>query len=84
MKKSEKERKAQVLEMLSKQKIRSVADIEAYKLSVCHPASAGIDLGSRSNYVAVNPEIAAEMGVVHGVHLRILDESVLHAGGRRN
>ncbi len=38
MKKSEKERKAQVLEMLSKQKIRSVADIEAYKLSVCHPA----------------------------------------------
>lgn len=63
MKKSEKERKAQVLEMLSKQKIRSVADIEAYKLSVCHPASAGIDLGSRSNYVAVNPEIAAEMGV---------------------
>ena len=63
MKKSEKERKAQVLEMLSKQKIRSVADIEAYKLSVCHPFSAGIDLGSRSNYVAINPEIAAEMGV---------------------
>ena len=63
MKKSEKERKAQVLEMLSKQKIRSVADIEAYKLSVCHPFSAGIDLGSRSNYVAINPEIAAEIGV---------------------
>lgn len=63
MKKSEKERKAQVLEMLSKQKIRSVSDIEAYKLSVCHPYSAGIDLGSRSNYVAINPEIAAEMGV---------------------
>ena len=63
MKKSEKERKAQVLEMLSKQKIRSVADVESYKLSVCHPASAGIDLGSRSNYVAVNPDIAAEMGV---------------------
>lgn len=63
MKKSEKERKAQVLEMLSKQKIRSVADIESYKLSVCHPASAGIDLGSRSNYVAINPDIAAEMGV---------------------
>ena len=56
MKKCEKERKAQVLEMLSKQKIRSVSDIEAYKLSVCHPFSAGIDLGSRSNYVAINPD----------------------------
>ena len=67
MKKSEKERKAKVLEMLSKQKIRSVSDIESYKLSVCHPASAGIDLGSRSNYVAINPDIAAEMGtdIVH-------------------
>ena len=28
--------------MLRKQKIRSVEEIEAYKLSVCHPASAGI------------------------------------------
>ncbi len=63
MKKSEKARKEQVLSLLSKQKIRSVADIESYKLSVCHPFSAGIDLGSRSNYVAVNPEIAAEMNV---------------------
>lgn len=27
------------------------------------PASAGIDLGSRNNYVAINPDIAAEMGV---------------------
>ena len=63
MKKSEKERREQVLEKLSQQKIRSVSDIEAYKLSVCHPFSAGIDLGSRSNYVAVNPEIAGEMGI---------------------
>ena len=52
-----------MLEKLSQQKIRSVSDIEAYKLSVCHPFSAEIDLGSRSNYVAVNPEIAAEMGI---------------------
>lgn len=67
MKKSEKARKNQVLELLSKQKIRSVSDIESYKLSVCHPHSAGIDLGSRSNYVAINPEIAAEMNtdIVH-------------------
>lgn len=53
--------------MLRKQKIRSVEEIEAYKLSVCHPASVGIDLGSRENYVAQNPSIAAEMDlpIVH-------------------
>lgn len=61
--KKEAERKAEVLDLLKKQKIRNVKDIESYKLSVCHPASAGIDLGSRSNYVAINPEIAAEMDV---------------------
>lgn len=53
--------------MLRNQKIRSVEEIEAYKLSVCHPASAGIDLGSRENYVDLNPAIAAEMDlpIVH-------------------
>ena len=63
MKKSEKERRDSVIEMLKRQEIRDVSDIEAYKLSVCHGASAGIDLGSRSNYVAINPEIAAEIGI---------------------
>lgn len=63
MKKTEKERRDSVIEMLKRQEIRDVSDIEAYKLSVCHGASAGIDLGSNSNYVAINPEIAAEMGI---------------------
>jgi hypothetical protein len=47
MKKSQKLRRKEVENLLRKQKIRSVEEIEAYKLSVCHPASAGIDLGSR-------------------------------------
>ena len=53
--------------MLRKQKIRSVEQIEAYKLSVCHPASAVIDLGSKENYVALNPAIAAalDLPIVH-------------------
>lgn len=63
MKKSEKERRDSVIEMLKRQEIRDVSDIEAYKLSVCHGASTGIDLGSKSNYVAINPEIAAEIGI---------------------
>ena len=63
MKKSSKLRKDEVIRKLELQEIRSVRDIESYKLSVCHPSSAGIDLGSRSNYVAVNPEIAAELGI---------------------
>lgn len=44
MKKSQKLRRKEVENLLRKQKIRSVEQIEAYKLSVCHPASAGIDL----------------------------------------
>jgi len=63
MKKSEKERRENVLEKLKHQEIRDVKDLESYKLSPCHPASAGIDLGSRSNYVAINPDIAAELGI---------------------
>lgn len=39
MKKSEKERRDSVIEMLKRQEIRDVSDIEAYKLSVCHGAA---------------------------------------------
>ena len=63
MKKPEKERRESVIEKLKHQEIRDVRDLESYKLSTCHPASAGIDLGSRSNYVAINPDIAAELGI---------------------
>lgn len=63
MKKSQEVRRKEVENMLQKQKIRSVEQIEAYKLSVCHPDSAGIDLGSAENYVALNPAIAAEMNL---------------------
>lgn len=62
MRRSLKDRKSDVLQKLKKQKIRSLKDLEDYKLSVCHPNSAGIDLGSREIYVAVNPDIAAELG----------------------
>jgi transposase len=51
----------EVIKLLERQKIRDVKDLESYKLSECHPASAGIDLGSREMYVALNPEIAAEL-----------------------
>jgi transposase len=67
MKKNQKLRKEEVIKLLKKQKIRDVEQIESYKLSVCHPDSSGIDLGSNENYVALNPSIAAEMGlpIVH-------------------
>jgi hypothetical protein len=38
-------------------------DLESYKLSVRHPFSAGIDLGSCEIYAGLNPLIAAEMGL---------------------
>lgn len=67
MKKSQKNRREEVQKLLMKQKIRSVEQIESYKLGVCHENSAGIDLGSAENYVALNPAIAAEMDlpIVH-------------------
>jgi transposase len=67
MKKSQKNKSAEVLKLLSKQKIRNVKELDGYKLSICHPDSAGIDLGSRELYVALNPAIAAEMDlpIVH-------------------
>ena len=60
-------RQKEVIKLLEKQKIRDVKDLDSYKLSVCHPFSAGIDLGSEELYVALAPDIAAEMGldIVH-------------------
>ncbi|KAA6302052.1 MAG: hypothetical protein EZS26_001868 [Candidatus Ordinivivax streblomastigis] len=57
------DKREEVINLLKKQKIREVKDLDAYKLSICHPHSAGIDLGSRELYLALSPEIAAEMGV---------------------
>ena len=53
----------EVIQLLEKQRIRDVKDLESYTLSVCHPFSAGIDLGSRELYLALSPDIASEMGV---------------------
>lgn len=50
-----------MIKLLKKQKIRNLKDLEDYKLSICHPYSAGIDIGSREIYVAINPEVAAEL-----------------------
>jgi transposase len=52
-----------VIKLLARQKIRDVKDLESYKLSECHPASAGIDLGSEELFVALNPGIAAELDI---------------------
>ena len=52
-----------VLKLLERQKIRDVKELESYKLSECHPHSAGIDLGSKELYVAINPAIAAELDI---------------------
>jgi transposase len=53
----------EVIKLLARQKIRDVKDLESYKLSECHPCSAGIDLGSRDMYVALNPQTVAELGI---------------------
>ena len=57
MTKKAKDRIERVKKALEKQKIRSIKDLESYKLSVCHPCSAGIDIGSREIYVGINPEM---------------------------
>lgn len=62
MKKSLEKRINKVKDLLARQKIRNLKQLEDYKLSVCHPQSAGIDIGSREIYVAINPDIAAGMG----------------------
>ena len=61
MKKRVANHKEEVIKLLKKQKIRNLKDLEDYKLSICHPYSAGIDIGSREIYVAINPEVAAEL-----------------------
>jgi hypothetical protein len=63
MKKNLIDKQKEVMKLLEKQKIRDVKDLESYKLSVCHPFSAGIDLGSEELYVALAPEIAAELDI---------------------
>jgi hypothetical protein len=67
MSKKSNDKQKEVIKLLEKQKIRDVSDLESYKLSVCHPFSAGVDLGSEELYVALAPDIAAEMGlsIVH-------------------
>ena len=56
-------KREEVIKLLERQKIRDVKDLESYKLSECHPSSAGIDLGSRDMYLALNPVIAAELNI---------------------
>lgn len=63
MGKTRKNKLEDVTRLLTLQKIRDVKDLESYKLSVCHPNSAGIDLGSKEIYVAISPHIAAEMSI---------------------
>lgn len=67
MEKKQKTKREQVIHLLKKQLINDVKELDSYKLSISHPASAGIDLGSREIYVALNPAIAAELGlpIVH-------------------
>lgn len=67
MEKKQKSKREEVIRLLKKQQIGDVNELDSYKLSICHPSSAGIDLGSREIYVALNPGIAAEMGlpIVH-------------------
>ena len=57
MKKRVANHKEEVIKLLKKQKIRNLKDLEDYKLSICHPYSAGIDIGSReiSNELFCNP-----------------------------
>ena len=49
--------------MLSKQQEMSIEDIESYHLTCCHPNCAGIDVGSRSHYVAISPVKAKVLGI---------------------
>ena len=56
-------KREEVIKLLARQKIRDVSDLASYKLSECHPCSAGIDLGSREMYVALHPQVAAELGI---------------------
>lgn len=48
---------------MRKQSSMTIEDVQSYHLSPCHPNSAGIDIGSRENYVAISPEKATELGI---------------------
>jgi transposase len=63
MKKTFENKRQEVEYLLNKQKIRSVTDLDSYKLDICHTDSAGIDLGSKEIYVAIPPTRAAELDV---------------------
>lgn len=67
MQKKQKNKREEVIRLLKKQRVKDVKELDSYKLSVCHPASAGIDLGSREIYVAIHPGIASELDlpIVH-------------------
>ena len=56
-------KREEVIKLLERQRIRDVKDLESYKLSECHPASAGMNLGSKELYVALHPAIAAELDI---------------------
>lgn len=63
MKKNECKHREQLLERLKNQKISSIDEIESYHLSPMLENCAGMDLGSKSNYLAIDPQVAAEMDV---------------------
>ena len=67
MEKTQKNKREEVIRLLKKQQIRDLKDLGSYKLSVYHPSSAGIDLGSREIYVALSPDVAAALSlpIVH-------------------
>lgn len=67
MKKKFTEKRKEVEYLLKKQKIRNIEDLDNYKLNICHPNSGGIDFGSRDLYLAIPPQIAAELDleIVH-------------------
>ena len=52
-----------LVKLVANRKISELKELESYKLSECHPSSAGIDLGSKEMYVAINPVIAAELDI---------------------
>ncbi len=67
MKKKIKNKRNEVEYLLKKQKIRKVEDLDAYKLDICHPNAAGVDMGSREFYLALPPRIAKKLNlpIVH-------------------
>jgi transposase len=58
---SKKKKRTDVVYLVTHRIITDLKELDSYQLSECHPASAGIDLGLKEIYVALNPVIAAEM-----------------------